>query len=218
METGQMRKWEKIGRNQKRPTARHWEKMVHKWRKNMGSGVILLFFGHFWAIFCHSSCGPFYIFPNFFHFRLSAHFPLSDPTEIPPPIARQVSVFPVVSQTIAATPPPLSVKTAYRNPKTDLTRGVSQKKLASEAYHAIGGVARNGIANRATMGTKVFHSRPGHLTRNTLDKTSHLESAKVTFTLAMAKTKTMILVVGFSFPFSARFQGKSGLVSGKKWL
>ena len=27
--------------------------------------------------------------------------------------------------------------------------GVSQKKLASEAYRAIGGVARNGIANRA---------------------------------------------------------------------
>ena len=29
-----------------------------------------------------------------------------------------------------------SVKMAYRNPKTDLTRGVSQKKLASEGYRA----------------------------------------------------------------------------------
>ena len=38
---------------------------------------------------------------------------------------------------------------AYRNPKTGLTRGVSQKKLASEAYRAIGGV---GIANRAIVG------------------------------------------------------------------
>ena len=30
--------------------------------------------------------------------------------------------------------------------------GASQKKLASEAYRAIGGVARNSIANRATVG------------------------------------------------------------------
>ena len=48
--------------------------------------------------------------------------------------------------------PILSIKVAYRNPKTDLTRGVSQKKLASEAYRAIGGVARNSIANRAIVG------------------------------------------------------------------
>ena len=48
-------------------------------------------------------------------------------------------MFPLVSQTIAATPPLLSVlKMAYRNPKTDLTKGVLQKKLASEAYRAIG--------------------------------------------------------------------------------
>ena len=45
-------------------------------------------------------------------------------------------MFPVVSQTIAAIPPLLSVTMAYRGPKTDLTRGVSQKKLASEAYRA----------------------------------------------------------------------------------
>ena len=44
------------------------------------------------------------------------------------------------------------VKMAYRSPKTDLRRGVSQKKLASEAYRAVGGVARNSIANRAIVG------------------------------------------------------------------
>ena len=47
---------------------------------------------------------------------------LSDPTEIPPPY-RKTGVM------------------AYRNPKTGLTRGASQKKLASEAYRAMGGVA-----------------------------------------------------------------------------
>ena len=61
-------------------------------------------------------------------------------------------MFPVASQTIAATPPLLSIKMAYRSPKRDLRRGVSQKKLASEAYRAIGGVARNSIANRAIVG------------------------------------------------------------------
>ena len=43
-------------------------------------------------------------------------------------------------------------KMAYRSPKTGLTRGASQKKLASEAYRAVGGVARNSIANRAIVG------------------------------------------------------------------
>ena len=61
-------------------------------------------------------------------------------------------VFSVVPQTIAATPPLLSLKMAYRSPKTGLTRGVSQKKLAPEAYRAIGGVTRNSIANRAIVG------------------------------------------------------------------
>ena len=37
--------------------------------------------------------------------------------------------FPVVSQTIAATPPLLSVKMAYRNPKTGLKRGYRRKSL-----------------------------------------------------------------------------------------
>ena len=70
-----------------------------------------------------------------------------DPTEIPPPpLSRDRcsntpcrTVFPVVSQTIAATPPRLSSKMADRKPKTGLTRGVSQQRLASEAYRAIGG-------------------------------------------------------------------------------
>ena len=48
-------------------------------------------------------------------------------------------MFPVVSQTIAAAPPLLSIEVAYRKPKTDLTRGVSQKKLASEAYRSYRG-------------------------------------------------------------------------------
>ena len=83
---------------------------------------------------------------------------LSDPTEIPPyretgvAIPLSHCVLPVVSQTIAATSPLLSPKMAYRNPKTDLTRGVSQRKLASEAYRAIGGVARNSVANRSIVG------------------------------------------------------------------
>ena len=41
---------------------------------------------------------------------------------------------------------------AYRSPKTGLRGGVSQEKLASEAYRAVGGVARNSIANRAIVG------------------------------------------------------------------
>ena len=45
-----------------------------------------------------------------------------------------------------------------------------------------------------------------------------LESAEIPFTLRMAKTKTMVLVFGFSFPFSAGFQGKSGSSFGKKWF
>ena len=67
------------------------------------------------------------------------------------PLSHCVSV---VSQTIAATPPLLSVKVAYRGPKTGLTRGVSQKKLAPENYRVIGGVARNSIANSAIVGHK----------------------------------------------------------------
>ena len=59
----------------------------------------------------------------------------------------------VASQTIAATPPLLSlIKMDCRSPKTGLGRRVSQKKLASEAYYAMGAVAQNSIANRAIGG------------------------------------------------------------------
>ena len=73
----------------------------------------------------------------------------------PPPYRETGVAIPLshcVSCAIAATPSLLSLKMAYRSPKTGLTRRVSQKKLASEAYRAIGGVARNGIANRAVVG------------------------------------------------------------------
>ena len=69
-------------------------------------------------------------------------------------------MFPVVSQTIAATPHFFfALKMAYRSLKTGLTRGASQKKLASEAYRAIGGVARNSIANRAIVGHKHYQNK-----------------------------------------------------------
>ena len=44
------------------------------------------------------------------------------------------------------------LKNGVSQSKTGLTRGVSQKKLASEAYRAIGGVARSSVANRAIVG------------------------------------------------------------------
>ena len=44
------------------------------------------------------------------------------------------------------------LKNGLSQSKTGLTRGASQKKLASEAYRAIGGVAQNSIANRAIVG------------------------------------------------------------------
>ena len=56
------------------------------------------------------------------------------------------------SQTIAATPQLLSIETAYRSPKTGLGGRVSQKRLASEAYRVLGGIACNSIANRAIVG------------------------------------------------------------------
>ena len=61
-------------------------------------------------------------------------------------------MFPVVSETIAATSPLLSVKMLDRNPNTGLGRRALEKGLASEAYRAIGGVAGNGIANCAIVG------------------------------------------------------------------
>ena len=50
-------------------------------------------------------------------------------------------------------------KKAYPNPKTGLTRGLSQTRLASEAHRAIGAVARNSIANRAIVGHLVCKGR-----------------------------------------------------------
>ena len=44
------------------------------------------------------------------------------------------------------------------------------------------------------------------------------DGAKIPFTFPMAKTQTMVLVFGFSLPFSASFQGKSGFSLEKKWL
>ena len=74
----------------------------------------------------------------------------------PTPIARQVlqypcrTVFPVVSQTIT---PTVFLKKGLSQSKDSLSkRWVSQKKLASEAYRAAAGVARNSIANRAFVG------------------------------------------------------------------
>ena len=74
--------------------------------------------------------------------------PLSDPTEIPPPPNRETDVaiplwhcvFCGIAETIAATPPLLYVRMAYRSPKPGL-RGVLQKEFASEAYRATGGIA-----------------------------------------------------------------------------
>ena len=53
-----------------------------------------------------------------------------------------------------------SVKVAYPSPKTGLGRGASQKKLAPEAYCAIGAVARNSLANRALVGNQVYWEVP----------------------------------------------------------
>ena len=41
---------------------------------------------------------------------------------------------------------------AFRNPKTVAEQGGIAEKLASEAYRAMGGVARKIIANRAIVG------------------------------------------------------------------
>ena len=85
------------------------------------------------------------------------HEKLSDPTEIPP-LSRDRCSNTLVAlcflwyRRLSLLHPLLSLRMAYRNPKRGLTRGVSHKKLASEAYRAIGGVARNSVANRAIVG------------------------------------------------------------------
>ena len=82
----------------------------------------------------------------------------SDPTKIPPPYRETGVAIPLshcVSCGIADSryyTPTSFRKPAYRSAKTGLGGGASKKKLASEAYRAIGGVARNSIANRAIAG------------------------------------------------------------------
>ena len=83
---------------------------------------------------------------------------LSDPTEIPPyhETSIAISLSHCVSCGIADyrcyTTTSFLKKMADRSPKTGLRGGVSQEKFASEAYRALGGVARNSIANRAIVG------------------------------------------------------------------
>ena len=63
-----------------------------------------------------------------------------------PPIARHLSHDPCHTlcflwyRRLSLLPSLLSVKMAYRNPKTGLGGGASEKKLASEAHRAIGGI------------------------------------------------------------------------------
>ena len=84
---------------------------------------------------------------------------LSDPTEIPPPLSRdRCSNTPdalcfLWYRRLSLLHPTTSVcKSGLSQPKDWPNREVWQKKLASEAYRAIGGVARNSIANRAIAG------------------------------------------------------------------
>ena len=75
--------------------------------------------------------------------------PLSDPTEIPPVSRDRCSNTPVaLCSSDSCSIADHRCYTPYRNPKTGLTRGAPQKNLTSEVYRAIGGVARNSIANR----------------------------------------------------------------------
>ena len=84
---------------------------------------------------------------------------LGDPTEIPPLPYRETGVAIPLSHCVSCgiadyrCYTPTSVrKSGLSQSKDRPSKGVSQKKLASEAYRAIGGVARNSIANRATVG------------------------------------------------------------------
>ena len=83
----------------------------------------------------------------------------------------------MVWQTIAATSSLISVNLAYCNPKTGLTRELSQRTLASEACRAIGGVARNSIANRAALFALVFFFFFNGVSHNYLRPTAFRTSA-----------------------------------------
>ena len=81
---------------------------------------------------------------------------LSDPTEITPPPYRETGVAIPLSHCVSCgiadyrCYTPASVrKSGLSQSKDRPNKGVSQNKLASEAYRAVGGVARNSIANRA---------------------------------------------------------------------
>ena len=83
---------------------------------------------------------------------------LSDPTEITPPY-RETSVAIPLSHCVScgATDYCCYTPTSFRQSglsqsKDRPNKGASQKKIASEAYRAIGGIARNSIANRAIVG------------------------------------------------------------------
>ena len=86
---------------------------------------------------------------------------LSDPTEIPP--CRETCVAIPLSHCVSCgiasyrcyTPTSFR-KSGLSQSKDRPWRGVSQEKLAREAYRAAGGVARNSIANRGSGGTLSF--------------------------------------------------------------
>ena len=81
----------------------------------------------------------------------------TDPTEIPP--HRETGVAIPLSQCVSCgiadyrcyTPTSFGTDGLSQS-KDRPNKGVSQRKLASEAYRAIGGVARDSIANRALVG------------------------------------------------------------------
>ena len=83
---------------------------------------------------------------------------LSDPTEIPPLSRDRCSNTPVALRSLwyrrlsLLQPPCRRLKNGLSQSKDRPNKGVSQKKLASEAYRATGGIARDSIANRAVVG------------------------------------------------------------------
>ena len=89
--------------------------------------------------------------------RECTYVALSNPTEIHPLLRDRCSNTPVAlcflwyRRLSLLHPHFFPYKKAYGSPKTDPTRGLLQKKLASEAYRARGGVARNSIANCAKV-------------------------------------------------------------------
>ena len=88
---------------------------------------------------------------------------LSDQTEIPPPYRETGVAIPLshcvffgIAEYRCYTPTSFR-KDGLSQAKVRPNKWTSQKKLASEAYRAIGGVARNSIANRDIVDTKFGH-------------------------------------------------------------